>query len=95
MIANHCAYYMNTKAKINSIYLTPKSSEEILEIITSLKGKKSSGYDRMNPIILSVCVPLASIINKSLETGEIVNCLKLAKVVHIYKSKNKEEFRHY
>ena len=42
-----------------------------------------------------MCVPLAAIINKCLETGEVPNSLKLAKVMHIYKSKNKEEFNNY
>jgi hypothetical protein len=96
----HCKEYMNTNANNNSIYLTPTSSDEILKIITSLKGKKSSGHDGINSILLrkiklSVCVPLTAIINKSLETGEVPSSLKLAKVVPIYKAKNKEEFNNY
>jgi retron-type reverse transcriptase len=40
-------------------------------------------------------VPFTAIINKSLETGEVPSSLKLAKVVPIYKAKNKEEFNNY
>ena len=42
-----------------------------------------------------MCAPLAAIINKSLEIGEAPNSLKLAKVVAIHKSKNKQEFNNY
>ena len=42
-----------------------------------------------------MCAPLTTIINRYLETGEVSSSLKLAKVVPIYKSKNKEECNNY
>ena len=68
----------------------------MLKIITDLKNKKSSGHDSINSMLMresSVCDPLAIIFNKSLETGEVPSSLKLAKIVPIYKSKSKEEFK--
>jgi len=47
----HCTENMNTNANIYSIYLTPTSSEEILKIITSMEGKKSSGHGAINSIL--------------------------------------------
>ena len=49
----------------------------------------------LRKIKLSVCLLLAAIINESLEIGEVPKSLKLAKVMPIYKSKNKEEFNGY
>ena len=43
---------MNTNANINYIYLAPTSSEDILKIITSMKGKQNSGHDCINSILL-------------------------------------------
>ena len=91
----HNNEYMNTHANKNSIYLTQTNSDEILKIITDMKNKKSSGHDCINSILLreikvSVFVQLATIFNKSLETGEVPSSLKLSKVIPIYKSKNKD-----
>ena len=65
-----------------------------------MNGKESGGHDGTESILLrkmklSVYVTLASLINKSLETEEIPNSFNLPKVVHIYKSQNKEEFNKY
>ena len=67
----HCTYYMNDNANRNSLYLTPTRSEVILRIIIIMDEKTSSGYDSIK--LLSVCVPLAAIINKSLVKGEVLN----------------------
>ena len=84
--------YINSHANKKSTYLTPTYCDEILKIITDMKNKKSRGHDAINSILLreiklSVCAPLATIFNKSLETGEVPSSLQLAKVVPIYKSK--------
>jgi len=68
---------MNDNANRNSLYLTPTRSEVILRIIIRMEEKTSSGYDFINSILLqifklSVCVPLAAIINKSLVKGEVL-----------------------
>ena len=58
----HNNEYMKSHANNNYIYLTPTNSDEILQIITDMKNKKSSGHDGINSILLreiklSVCAP--------------------------------------
>ena len=58
------------------------------------------GHDGINSILLkgiqfSVCSPLSIIINKSIETGWVPTELKIAKVVPIYKAKDKKLFSNY
>ncbi len=80
--------------------MVPCDSDEILQIITSLKPKNSSGYDKISSKLLqtlreTVSLPLSIIINKSLESGCVPNNMKLAKIIPIYKSKSKTEFGNY
>ncbi len=84
----------------NSIYLTPTHPDEINGIINSLNNKKSTGHDGISSslikqIKLALCIPLTTIINNSLETGEVPKNMKLAKVVPIYKAKDKNVFNNY
>ncbi len=55
----------------NSMFLTPTDPNEILEIINSLKPKKSVGYDNISTNFLkniaqSVIHPISILVNKSL-----------------------------
>ena len=66
----------------------------------SLISKKSSGVDGINAIILEgikyeICEPISTLINMSLEKGIVPACMKTAKVVPIYKSKQKDQFTNY
>ena len=68
--------------------------------IDSLKRKNSSGHDNITSATLkdiknTICIPLTNIFNKSLETGTVPDLLKLAKIIPIYKSKNKELLNNY
>ena len=69
-------------------------------IINSLKSKKSSGHDSVNTILLkkikyAISSPLSIAINKSIETWVFPSKLKIAKVIPIYKSKDKQSFTNY
>ena len=73
-----------------SIFLTPTSETEIKRLIEKLPNKTSSGYDRINNIILkeivdSISSPLASLCNRSLSEGKFPECMKLAEVVPLHK----------
>ena len=66
----------------------------------SLKRKNSSGHDTITSDILkdikhTVCIPLTNLFNKSIETGTVPDLLKLAKIIPIYKFKNKELLNNY
>lgn len=74
----------------NSMFVTPVTDVEILDIINSLKNKKSSGYDEISVNILKDCAkeissPLSYIINNSFLHGIFPGNLKLAVVKPIYK----------
>ncbi len=51
----------------------------MMELVSSL----------IKQIKLALCIPLTTIINNSLETGVVPKNMKLAKVVPIYKAKDK------
>ena len=93
-------WYMKSKRNLRSMYMIPTESDEISKIIKSLKTKKSTGHDNISITMLKslhseLSKPLASIINMSLVKGIIPNTMKLAKVIPIYKAKNKELFTNY
>ena len=50
IIVYNCNYtnYLNPFSAIASFYLTPTGSIEVLQLINSIKAKKSSGIDRSN-----------------------------------------------
>ena len=57
-----------------SFYFRPTDDTEIINIINSLKSKKSSGHDSVNTILLkkikyAISSPLSIAINKSIQTG--------------------------
>ena len=69
-------------------------------VINKLKAKKSTGRDEIKTQLLKslsheLSQPLSIIINKSLSEGIVPSDLKLAKVLPIFKSKDKEDFCNY
>ncbi|XP_039299029.1 uncharacterized protein LOC120354929 [Nilaparvata lugens] len=86
-------YCRNTSTNsLNSIYLTSVSADEILQVIRTLKNKKSEGHDGFSNWLVKkcdtfICTPLAFIINKSFEVGVFPRNLKIVKVIPLFKSK--------
>ena len=73
-----------------SIVLRCTTTEEISSIISQLDQKKASGADEISVILLKkikdlVSPLLSGLINNSYKTGVYPNCLKIAKVIPIYK----------
>jgi hypothetical protein len=94
------SYYMKGTTNPHSCFLYPTDYVEILKIMQTFKPKKSTGDDGISMSLLKhiseeCCLPLAMIINKSLEQGTVPDHMKLAKVVPIYKAKNKELLTNY
>ena len=93
-------HYMKTGQNKNSIYLNPTDSNEILKILGKCKNKKSTGDDGISMALLKqlcedICVPIAKLVNMSLEQGVVPDAMKLAKVMPIYKAKSKQLFTNY
>ena len=91
---------MKTGQNKNSIYLNPTDSNEILKILGKCKNKKSTGDDGISMALLKqlcedICVPIAKLVNMSLEQGVVADAMKLAKVMPIHKAKSKQLFTNY
>ena len=75
-----------------SLYLTPTTEVEIMNLISQLLNKKSSGYDNIDNVILKhikECISpiMAKIFNLSMLEGKFPDQMKLAEVVPLHKSK--------
>ena len=82
------------------MFMLQTDEVEVRNIITSMKGKTSSGHDHLSSKCIqtiknSICKPLSIIKNKSFETGLIPKSMKIAKVIPIYKCKDKNEMSNY
>ena len=79
-----------SEPKQNAMFLIPTNEHEILQMVKTLKSKRSSGYDGISTkllkqIIPNIVAPLEYIFNLSLSTGCCPDLLKIAKVIPIYK----------
>ena len=84
---------------LNSIYLSEVTSEEISNILKSLKNG-AAGYDEINTSLLKhissvITEPLKYLSNLSLSEGVFPTELKLANVIPLYKSDDAFVFNNY
>jgi hypothetical protein len=94
----HLNYLTNNVSE--SLFLYPTCHSEILDIVSELSNKKSSGYDEINMptlklLLPNILSPLVYIINISLSTGEFPSKLKIAKIIPIYKTGKKQDCNNY
>ncbi len=92
--------YMTVNPPHHSMFLSPTDAMEIHSIIGKLKPKKSTGSDNISSWLIKklhnvISEPLAMIINISLGEGIFPDKLKIAKIIPIYKSKEKNQFNNY
>ena len=93
-------YYLQNDHNVQSMFMSPTDEVEVRNIIASMKRKTSSGHDHLSSKFIqtiknSICKPLSIITNKSFETGLIPKSMKIAKVISIYKCKDKNEMSNY
>ena len=74
--------------------------EELLDIVSSLKNKKSPGYDHVTNelitiFIAGIVIPLAHIFNLSMANGIVPMKMKIAKVVPIFKKGDPQLLNNY
>ena len=84
----------------NSIFFTPTDEYEVQQIISNLKKKRSSGHDNISSHLLkqlqfSLKAPLTTLINKSMTEGIMPDKLKVAKVIPLYKAKERDNMENY
>lgn len=85
---------------INSMFLKEVNECELIQVVKKFKPKKSTDYMDISmylvkEIIYSIAQPLTLICNKSFEQGIFPDDFKVARVVPIFKSGNKELFTNY
>ena len=85
------SYLNKINRNISSVFLTPCTSTELLNLINKLPNKKSSGYDGVSNTLVKelknkIIAPLLCIFNNSLQTGLFPESMKHAEVVPLYKS---------
>ena len=84
---------------VDSLFINPTTHEEVLNIIFSLKNS-APGFDGIPIIVVkhvaySLCTPLTHLFNLSLEKGIVPSSLKIARVVPVYKSGDKDSVKNY
>lgn len=80
--------------------LTPTTNEEVLSIIKNMKSSNSTGIDGISAKLLkqceqAICLPLATIINKSFTEGIFPSKLKLSKTYPLLKQGSKDNMANY
>lgn len=84
----------------NDFAFQPVSPEDVSKTIESLKPKDSCGIDNLSSNLLKslknvLSNPICTLINQSLNLGIFPNCLKLAKVIPVYKKDDKKNVSNY
>ena len=92
----HFIDYLGTSVT-ESIFLSPVSYSELLNVVSKLKCKKSFDYHGLNmwiikKIIIYVLEPFMHICNLSFSKSIFPLQMKIAKVIPIFKSGDKSQF---
>lgn len=95
---NVCDYLCDKQA--NSMYLTPISELEVLNVVKSLSNKTSMDHngismDIIKKVISNIAKPFTYICNKSFLDGCFPDSMKIARVIPIYKSGEKYRYTTY
>ncbi len=86
---------------VNSVFeMTQVTAQELMEVVKGIKGRSAPGWDGIPATliknnIVSLLEPLLYIINFSICTGEFPNTFKVAKVIPIFKSGQKNVFSNF
>ena len=80
--------------------LAKTNEQEIVKIINSLKNKNSTGFDCLSNRMLkrephAFARLIVNLINTSIEEGSFPNCLKIAKIIPVYKKGDKTNLNNY
>ena len=88
------------KKNISSLFLSPTTPHEVFDTISSLKNSKALGYDKIATYFVKVAAkelawPLSMLFNYSFSYGIFPDCLKIAKIIPVFKNGDKSEINNY
>ena len=88
------------EANTSSMFMIPATKQEVKKEIEKLHLNKSPGPDLIPAKVIKVCAdqivePLTTIINSSFQTGVFPSKLKIAKVIPIFKKKDRHTVGNY
>ena len=83
-----------------TMFLQPTDQWEVAKVLKKLKNKKSYGLDGISSEILKFCTPviepaIAAAFNKCIEGRTFPKCLKIAKIILIFKKGDKRKPENY
>ena len=92
-------FYLKNRC-INSIYLQPTSTHEVMALIDLLNLNKANGHGSIDPCFLKITspiivFPLSLIFNHSISLGIFSYKLKLAKIIPVYKKGSADQLNNY
>ena len=92
-------HYLRNRVS-SSLFFQPTSPAEVMQQMYSLNIKKSCGYDGISAYFLQsaasvLATPLSLLYNYSFEFGLFPDCLKIAKVLPIFKGGDNAEIGNY
>ena len=91
---------MNDNCINDSLFFLPTDKKEIIETTLSVKSKVSTGHDNLSnklikEIVAHISIPLTHIFNKSLSLGAVPDIYKIAKVIPVFKTGDKNDPNNY
>lgn len=92
-------YYLSNP-QMSSFFFQPITIYDVFDIVNKLKKKSSYGFDEISinlikAVIHCIAEPLTYIFNSSLQSGIVPIKLKIAKVIPVFKSGDKNVFTNY
>ena len=89
-----------TNSVSSSLFFQSTSPPEIMRLIHSLKNNKSSGHDNISAYFLIVAaeviaIPLTTLFNSAFKHCIFPSCLKIARVIPVFKSGEKTDLNNY
>ena len=97
-VGSHCSYLSHNYP--NSIYFNAATTQEVSEIVNSLRPGTAAGYDKIPMFAVKdsidlISEPLTHIINLSISTGVVPDKMKIARVIPLFKSGDYRHFQNY
>ena len=91
---------IKVERNINSMVISLTDAKKISKLVTKMKSKSSKDNDEIGNKILKLCSPIidpypAEAINHAIENKHFPDCLKIAKVIPVFKKGKTDDSSNY